>query len=207
MNIDSMQMYELITGAFFYIFAGITLLASLMIVSARNPVHGVLFLILAFFSTAGLFVLIGAEFIAMTLIIVYVGAVAVLFLFVVMMMNVRIERIKAGFNKYLPMIVLLFLVLLGDLCFIIKASLTNVKVGFAAAEKISNTHAIGMVLYTDYFYIFQIAGLILLVAMISSISLTLTNKKNSLKQDRTAQLARNKSNSMKVVKVEFRAGI
>ncbi len=207
MNIDSIEVYELISGAFFYVFAGITLFASLMIVSARNPVHGVLFLILAFFSTAGLFVLIGAEFIAMTLIIVYVGAVAVLFLFVVMMMNVRIERIKSGFNKYLPMIALLFLVLLGDLCFIIKTSLSNVKVGFAAVETISNTHAIGMVLYTDYFYIFQISGLILLVAMISAISLTLTNKKDSLKQNRAAQLARNKDNSMKVVKVAFRAGI
>jgi NADH-quinone oxidoreductase subunit J len=207
MNIDSIEVYELISGAFFYVFAGITLFASLMIVSARNPVHGVLFLILAFFSTAGLFVLIGAEFIAMTLIIVYVGAVAVLFLFVVMMMNVRIERIKSGFNKYLPMIALLFLVLLGDLCFIIKTSLSNVKVGVAATNTLSNTHAIGMVLYTDYFYVFQISGLILLVAMISAISLTLTNKKDSLKQNRAAQLARNKDNSMKVVKVAFRAGI
>jgi NADH-quinone oxidoreductase subunit J len=202
-------MYDFISGLFFYVFAFTTLLSAIMVVSVRNPVHSVLFLIMAFFSTSGLFILIGAEFIAMTLIIVYVGAVAVLFLFVVMMMNINVEKIKFGLNKNLPVFIGLSLILLIDLLFIIISSIEHLSIREIGNldKKITNTHEIGQILYTDYIYHFEIAGLILLVAMIGAIVLTLRDKKTSHKQNKSKQLARNRENSMRIVKVPTGVGI
>jgi NADH-quinone oxidoreductase subunit J len=164
---------------------------------------------MAFFSTAGLFILIGAEFIAMTLVIVYVGAVAVLFLFVVMMMNINVEKIKFGLNKNLPIFIGFSLILLIDLLFIIISSIEHISVRGPEIidKKITNTHEIGQILYTNYIYHFEISGLILLVAMIGAIVLTLRNKKASHKQDKSKQLARNIENSMRIVKVPTGVGI
>ena len=202
-------MYEFTSGLFFYIYAFTTILSALMVVSVRNPVHSVLFLIMTFFSTAGLFILIGAEFIAMSLVIVYVGAVAILFLFVVMMMNINIAEAKFGFTKNLAISITLSLILVMDLLFIIFSSIEHVKVinTIDMAKNISNTKEIGQLLYTKYIYHFQISGLILLVAMIGAIVLTLKNKQRSHRQDKSKQLERNISNSMKIIKVPTGVGL
>ena len=149
-----------------------------MVISARNPVHSVLFLILAFFNAAGLFVLMGAEFIAMILVIVYVGAVAVLFLFVVMMLDINFVELRQGFLQYLPIGGLVGLVLLAELVLVLGSwviapdTASRASAPVPAAAEVTNTHAIGQVLYTDYIYLFQAAGLILLIAMIGAIVLT-----------------------------------
>lgn len=207
--ITDSSIYQLVSGLFFYIFSFITIFAALMVVIARNSVHSVLFLILAFCSTSGLFILIGAEYIAMTLIIVYVGAVAVLFLFVIMMLNVKIEQIKFSFSKNLPIIIALSFVVICDLVFIINNSLEYLKIKDYRDVKtsISNTHAIGQLLYTNYIYHFQIAGLVLFVAMIGSIILTLRNKSIRATKNTTSTSDRNKSNSLKIIKVITGEGI
>ena len=192
----------------FYLFAGIMLLSAGMVVTARNPVHAVLFLIVAFFNAAGLFVLLGAEFLAMILVVVYVGAVAVLFLFVVMMLDVDFAELRAGFMKNAPLGVLVGLVVLGELVALMASRLMapgSLKVVNAAASPavagVTNTEALGRLIYTKYVFFFQGAGLILLVAMIGAIVLTLRHKEGVKRQSIAAQNARGKATAMEVVKV------
>ena len=190
----------MIEAAFFYLFAAVMLGAGLMVVISRNPVFSVLFLILAFFNTAGLFVLIGAEFIAMLLVVVYVGAVAVLFLFVVMMLDINFAEMRAGFQKYLP----LGLVVGGILVFELVAAIYGDAFSGAtlpAMPEISNTRALGNVLYTKYLYLFQIAGLILLVAMIGAISLTMRRRAGVRRQVIAEQNMRRREDSVEVIDV------
>src|SRR5579871_5407068 len=180
----------------FYVFAVAAVGAGAMVVAARNPVHSVLFLILAFFNTAALFVLIGAEFLAMILVIVYVGAVAVLFLFVVMMLDIDFAELRSGFVRYLPIGALVGLVLLAELVLI--------SVSWALGPSgavVDNTRALGEILYTRYLFAFQMAGLILLVAMIGAIVLTLRHRADVRRQSIAAQLARTRAQSVEVVKV------
>ena len=187
---------------FFYLFSSIIVLSSIAVISSRNPVHSVFFLILAFVNSAGIFVLAGAEFLAMILLIVYVGAVAVLFLFVVMMLNVGIDQIKVQAKKYMFSGFLVAFILLLELIF----SFSNLDIIYQTAknnmDNISNTHAIGKVLYTDYFLPFQISGCILLVAMLGAIILTLRSREGVLRQNISDQLARTKEESIEVVKIE-----
>lgn len=190
----------MIEALFFYMFSAVMLGAGLMVVVSRNPVFSVLFLILAFFNAAGLFVLIGAEFIAMLLVVVYVGAVAVLFLFVVMMLDINFAEMRAGFQKYLP----LGLVVGGILVFeLVTAIYGDAFKGASlpAMPEISNTRALGNVLYTKYMYLFQVAGLILLVAMIGAISLTMRKRPGVRRQVIAEQNARSRADSVEVVEV------
>jgi NADH-quinone oxidoreductase subunit J len=197
----------------FYIFAAAAVAAGALVVAARNPVHSVLFLIVAFFSTAGLFVLIGAEFLAMILVIVYVGAVAVLFLFVVMMLDIDFVQLRSGFVRYLPIVAAVGLVLLAELVFIIVSwVVTPSATGLAPAAGangavLTNTRALGDVLYTRYLFAFEGAGLILLVAMIGAIVLTLRRRADVRKQSIAAQLARTRAQSVEVVKVPVGGGV
>ena len=189
---------------FFILFSSVTILSSLAVISSRNPVHSVLFLILAFVNSAGIFVLAGAEFLAMILLIVYVGAVAVLFLFVVMMLNVGLDEIKIQAKKYLISGGLVGGILLLELIFSFS-NLDNIYKRSDALfnnEDITNTHAIGKVLYTDYFFMFQISGCILLVAMIGAIVLTLRKREGVRRQNISEQLKRNKENSIEIIRVE-----
>ena len=185
-----------------------------MVIAAKNPVHAVLFLILAFFNAAGLFLLLGAEFLAMILVVVYVGAVAVLFLFVVMMLDVDFAELRAGFIKHAPLGALVGLILFVELVLVL--GFTVIKPGALAAPSapiptpgsgITNTEALGRVLYTKYVYFFQGAGLILLVAMIGAIVLTLRHKEGVKRQSIAAQVARGKKTAMDVVKVPSGAAI
>ncbi len=195
----------------FYLFS-ITLVGSaLLAVSTRNMVHSVLFLILCFFNAAGLFVILGAEFVAMLLVIVYVGAIAVLFLFVVMMLNVDIKTAKKKLNVSTPLLGILSLVIFAEIFVILKASLgksyQTFKL-FPIDQTISNTANIGQSLYTKYFLAFQISGAILFVAMIGAIVLTLDNNKRFIKKQKIQdQVLRNKKNSIEIVKVENNKGI
>jgi NADH-quinone oxidoreductase subunit J len=183
--------------------------AAVMVIWARNPVHAVLYLILAFFNAAGLFVLLGAEFLAMILVVVYVGAVAVLFLFVVMMLDVDFAALRAGFIRYAPLgalvgiIVGLELIMVVLTTVIAPGSLSSTASAPIppAGSGISNTEAIGRVLYTKYAYYFEGAGLILLVAMIGAIVLTLRHKEGVKRQSIAAQVARRRSAAIKVIKV------
>ena len=190
----------MIEALFFYMFSAVMLGAGLMVVVSRNPVFSVLFLILAFFNAAGLFVLIGAEFIAMLLVVVYVGAVAVLFLFVVMMLDINFAEMRAGFQKYLPA----GLAVGGILVFELVAAMYGDAFSGAtlpAAPEISNTRALGNVLYTKYMYLFQVAGLILLVAMIGAISLTMRKRAGVRRQVIAEQNMRRREDSVEVVDV------
>ena len=178
----------------FYFFSAILIASAVMVIAARNPVHSVLFLILAFFNAAGLFVLLGAEFIAMLLVIVYVGAVAVLFLFVVMMLDIDFADLKQGTLQYLPFGALIGVILAAEL--IMAGSVWVLKPAALAATAhatpagITNTEALGRILYTDYVYYFQIAGLVLLVAMIGAIVLTLRQRPGVRRQVISVQNAR-----------------
>jgi NADH-quinone oxidoreductase subunit J len=190
----------MIEALFFYLFAAVMLGAGLMVVVSRNPVYSVLFLILAFFNAAGLFVLIGAEFIAMLLVVVYVGAVAVLFLFVVMMLDINFAEMRAGFQKYLP----IGLIVGGILVFELVAAMYGDAFSGAtlpAMAEISNTRALGNVLYTKYMYLFQVAGLILLVAMIGAISLTMRRRSGVRRQVIADQNMRRREDSVEIVDV------
>ncbi len=195
-------------AALFYVFAFFTLLSGVMVISARNPVHSVLFLIFAFFNVAGLFVLIGAEYLAMTLVIVYVGAVAVLFLFVVMMLDINFAQWRQGFIDQLPLGVSVALLLFVELAALVAASsVENQKKMLPAfpapdAAHVSNTRALGQIIYTDYVYAFQLAGLILLVAMIGAIVLTLRQRTGVRRQRIAKQVARKRSESVVLVKVK-----
>ncbi|MEM1103747.1 MAG: NADH-quinone oxidoreductase subunit J [Pseudomonadota bacterium] len=197
----------------FYAFAGIAVLSGVMVISARNPVHSVLFLILAFFSSAGLFVLLGAELLAMLLVIVYVGAVAVLFLFVVMMLDIDFVELRQGFLQYLPIGALIGLALLAELILVAGAWIVGPTIEGGRvqptplAEDVSNAEALGRILYTDYVHFFQIAGMILLVAMVGAIVLTLRSREGVKKQDIGAQVGRRRAEAVEIVKVKPRAGI
>ncbi|WGH77660.1 NADH-quinone oxidoreductase subunit J [Jannaschia ovalis] len=197
----------------FYLFAVLTVSGGLMTVVSRNPVHSVLWLILTFLSTAGLFVLIGAEFVAMLLVIVYVGAVAVLFLFVVMMLDIDFAELKAEMAKYVPLAGLIGIVLLMQL--VIAYGVWEVAEGVVVAENLRsviptaelNTAALGLILYDDYFLMFQLAGLILLVAMIGAIALTLRHRKDVKRQNVLHQMWRDPAKAMKVTDVKPGQGL
>ncbi len=195
----------IVAAVAFYMFAGITVGAAVMVIGARNPVHSVLFLILAFFSSAGLFVLAGAEFLAMILVIVYVGAVAVLFLFVVMMLDINVTALREGFLRYLPIGALIGFVLLAELIVVLGGwHLTPETMAPKATptpEGMTNTEALGNVLYTDYVYLFQGAGLVLLVAMIGAIVLTHRVRKGVRKQRIGDQVARRREDAVELRKV------
>ena len=196
----------------FYLLAVATVVAGLLVVSAKNPVHSVLFLITAFFSAAGLFVLMGAEFLAMLLIVVYVGAVAVLFLFVVMMLDVDFAELRQGFAQYLPIGGLVGGILTLEMIFVAATVATNGAAGKNAAPMASpvgvpNTEAIGRVLYTDYVFFFQLAGLVLLVAMIGAIVLTLRHKPGVKRQNIGKQNARTPKTGMELVQIKPGEGI
>ncbi|KRA65101.1 NADH:ubiquinone oxidoreductase subunit J [Caulobacter sp. Root655] len=196
----------------FYLLAVATVVAGLLVVSARNPVHSVLFLITAFFSAAGLFVLLGAEFLAMLLIVVYVGAVAVLFLFVVMMLDVDFAELRQGFAQYLPIGGLVAGFLTLEMIFVAATVATNGAAGknavpMASAPGVPNTEMIGRVLYTDYIFFFQLAGLVLLVAMIGAIVLTLRHKPGVKRQDIGKQIARTPKTGMELVQIKPGEGI
>ncbi|MEE2662433.1 MAG: NADH-quinone oxidoreductase subunit J [Pseudomonadota bacterium] len=197
----------------FYAFAAITIAAGVMVISARNPVHSVLFLILAFFNAAGLFVLLGAEFIAMILVIVYVGAVAVLFLFVVMMLDINFVELRQGFLQYLPIGALIGLVLLVELVFILGSWViaadpaSRIALPTPAITDTTNTHAIGQVLYTDYIYLFQVAGLVLLVAMIGAIVLTLRSREGVKRQRISTQVSRTREESIEIRDIKTGSGV
>jgi NADH-quinone oxidoreductase subunit J len=202
-----------LAGFFFYLFAIVTVTSGLMVITVRNPVHGVLFLILAFFNAAGLFVLLGAEFLAMILIIVYVGAVMVLFLFVIMMLDVNFSELRGGFTKFLPVGGLIGAILLGELLLAVTAwtfapqAPTLVADRIPPAGEISNTEAIGQVLYTKYVYFFELSGLILLVAMIGAIVLTLRHRVGVKRQNIGVQVARDPALAIEIKKVETGRGI
>ena len=195
----------------FYAFAFVTIASGVMVVSSRNPVHSVLYLILAFFNAAGLFVLIGAEFIAMILVVVYVGAVAVLFLFVVMMLDINFVELRQGFMQYLPIGALLGLILLVELFFVIGiwsfSEDGSMLTAVIPVQNITNTHSLGNVLYTKYVYLFQAAGLILLIAMIGAIVLTLRSRPGVRKQKIADQLSRRSEDVLDVVKVKEGEGV
>lgn len=195
----------MIPALFFYLFAGVCVASAVMVIASRNPVHSVLFLILAFVNASGLFILMGAEFLAMLLIVVYVGAVAVLFLFVIMMLDVNFAELREGFLNYLPFGVLLGVILLAELLLVAGGWALNPNItksmGSPIPDNVTNTEALGLVLYTKYIYFFQISGLILLVAMIGAIVLTLRHRPNVRRQDIPTQNARTKATAMDVVKV------
>jgi len=199
----------IIHAIFFYLFAGICVGSALMVVTSRNPVHSVLFLILAFVNAAGLFVLLGAEFLAMILIVVYVGAVAVLFLFVVMMLDVDFAELREGFLSYLPIGALVGAVLLAELLVVVGgwAIGPGIAKAGAAAQNISNTQALGLVLYTRYVYYFEAAGIILLVAMIGAIVLTLQHKPQVKRQNIAAQVARGRASAIELVDIKPGQGL
>jgi len=202
----------MVAGAFFYIFAFITIASALMVITVRNPVHGVLFLILAFFNSAGLFILLGAEFLAMILVVVYVGAVMVLFLFVVMMLDVDFAEMRAGFMKYLPIGAAVGIILLVEISLVIGAwTITPQSLSQRAAPMpggtVTNTEALGAILYTQYVYFFELAGLILLVAMIGAIVLTLRQREGVKRQDIAAQVGRRPSEAIEVRHVDPGQGL
>lgn len=189
---------------FFLLFSTIIVLSAVAVISSRNPVHSVLFLILAFVNSAGIFVLAGAEFLAMILLIVYVGAVAVLFLFVVMMLNINLEEIKSQVKKYFFSGVFVGLILLAELIFSFTNFdlIRNKNVEVINNKNLTNTHQIGSVIYTDYFLIFQLSGCILLVAMIGAIVLTLRKRSGVLRQKVSNQVERKKVDSIEIIKVK-----
>ena len=199
-----------VTAGFFYLFSAVTIASAVMVISARNPVHSVLFLILAFVNAAGLFVLLGAEFLAMILIVVYVGAVAVLFLFVVMMLDVDFAELRQGFLNYLPVGALIGVVLLVELLLIVGGWVMSppaVHPASPIAANVSNTEALGLVLYTRYVYFFEAAGMILLVAMIGAIVMTLQHKPQVRRQNIAAQVARRRADAIELVKVKPGQGL
>ena len=197
----------------FYLMAVITVIAGFAVFSARNPVHSVLFLILAFFSAAGLFVLMGAEFLAMLLVVVYVGAVAVLFLFVVMMLDVDFAALRQGFARYMPLGGLIAAILAAEMSFVSYTIATRGAARFNEAPmasgggSVTNAEAIGRVLYTNYVYFFQAAGLVLLVAMIGAIVLTLRHKPGVRRQLVADQVLRSPKTGMRVVSLQPGQGI
>jgi len=201
----------MIAALFFYLFAGICIASAVMVIASKNPVHSVLFLILAFVNAAGLFVLLGAEFLAMILIVVYVGAVAVLFLFVVMMLDVDFAELRQGFQQYLPVGALVGFVMLAELLMVVGGWAINPNVIKASpippVAQVSNTEALGLVLYTKYIYFFQAAGLVLLVAMIGAIVLTLHHRARVRRQSIAEQVARTPATAIEIKQVRPGQGL
>jgi NADH-quinone oxidoreductase subunit J len=198
---------------FFYLFSFVAVASAFMVISARNPVYSVLFLILTFFNSAGLFLLTGAEFLAMILLVVYIGAVAVLFLFVVMMLDIDFTQLRSGVLEYAPVGALIGLVLAAELIIVVGGSSFSPEIAKTISMPIpaiadrTNTAALGDVLYTHYVYFFQIAGLVLLVAMIGAIVLTLRHRDNIKRQDIPTQVARTPKTAVEVVKVKSGQGL
>ncbi|HEY8577149.1 MAG TPA: NADH-quinone oxidoreductase subunit J [Devosia sp.] len=196
---------------FFYLFSAILVASAVMVISARNPVHAVLFLILAFFNAAGLFMLAGAEFLALLLIVVYVGAVAVLFLFVVMMLDVDFTSLRQGFLQYAPIGMIVGIILLLELLLLAGSFVVSpeaaARSGLPMDGTTENMRAIGLVLYTRYLFLFQGAGAVLLVAMIGAIVLTLRHKPNVKRQNPVDQVARRAADTLEVVKVKSGQGL
>jgi NADH-quinone oxidoreductase subunit J len=201
----------MITTIFFYLFSVVLLFSAASVVSSRNPVHSVLFLILAFFNAAALFLIAGAEFLALILVVVYVGAVAVLFLFVVMMLDIDFAELRSGFQRYLPIGAAVGAVLLAELLVIFggwKIAPEAMTLRFAPAPAgMSNTEALGRLIYTDYILLFQVAGLILLVAMIGAIVLTLRDRRTSRHQLVRVQTERTVAETLELVQVSIGAGV
>jgi NADH-quinone oxidoreductase subunit J len=195
----------------FYVLAIIAVISAFAVIAARNPVHSVLFLILTFFTSAGLFVLLGAEFLAMLLVVVYVGAVAVLFLFVVMMLDVDFAELKQGFLSYMPIGALIAFALLAELTLVAGAATSTNGAPIALApeqpSEVTNAEAIGRVLYTDYLLVFQMAGLVLFVAMVGAIVLTLRHRSGVRKQDIAAQVGRRRSEAVELKDVRPGEGL
>lgn len=195
---------------FFYLFSAIVVASALMVISSRNPVHSVLFLILAFVNAAGIFLLAGAEFLAFILIVVYVGAVAVLFLFVIMMLDVDFAELRKGVMQHAPVGIIVGLILLVELLMVAGSAFIVPEAAGSGVVPIDggveNTRAIGRVLYTNYIYLFQACGLVLLVAMIGAIVLTLRHKPNVKRQDIAKQVARTRS-GVETVKIESGKGL
>ena len=198
----------------FYLFSSVTILSALMVISAKNPVHSVLFLILSFVNTSGLFVLLGAEFLAMILVVVYVGAVAVLFLFVVMMLNVAHQKntfFKSTHgSRHIPIGLLVSLIIFFELVIVVggwkyKPDLIN-SISLEISE-VSNTHSIGYVLYTDYIHLFQLSGMILLVAMIGAIILTYRKREGLKRQSYFKQLSRERNDGVSLINVKSHQGV
>jgi NADH-quinone oxidoreductase subunit J len=203
----------MIQALVFYLFATVAIASAVMVISARNPVHAVLFLILTFFNAAGLFLLAGAEFLAMVLVVVYVGAVAVLFLFVVMLLDINYLKLREGFLQYLPTGALIGFILLAELALVAGSwsfapdAPLSVGTNIPDPSVVTNTDALGRLLYTDYFYLFQISGLILLVAMVGTILLTLRSRPGVRKQKISEQVYRTKADSVEIRKVPSGGGI
>jgi NADH-quinone oxidoreductase subunit J len=199
-----------VSALFFYLFSAVIIASAVMVISARNPVHSVLFLILAFVNSAGLFMLLGAEFLALILIVVYVGAVAVLFLFVVMMLDIDFVELRQGFLNYLPIGGLIGVVLLAELLIVLGGWAFAPEQALPPASPtpaISNTEALGQLLYTRYIYFFQAAGMVLLVAMVGAIVLTLRHKEGVKRQSIAEQVARTPATAIEVRKVETGRGL
>ena len=201
----------IVAALFFYLFACICVASAFMVIAARNPVHSVLYLILAFVNASGLFVLMGAEFLAMILVVVYVGAVAVLFLFVIMMLDVDFAQLREGFMEYLPVGLVIGGIFLFELLLVVGSWLiqpgTTKAITAAIPANVSNTEALGLVLYTKYIHYFQLAGMVLLVAMIGAIVLTLRHKASVKRQDINVQNARTPELAMSVRKVASGQGL
>ncbi len=200
-----------VATVFFYLFSAIMIASAFMVIAARNPVHSVLFLILAFVNASGLFLLMGAEFLAMILVVVYVGAVAVLFLFVVMMLDVDFAELKQGFLQYLPIGSIIGIVVAIELLLVMLGfTQSDAALGAGAAPiqaNMSNTEALGLVLYTKYVYLFQASGLVLLTAMIGAIVLTLRHKPDVKRQIISEQNARTRAGAIEIKKAPSRAGV
>jgi NADH-quinone oxidoreductase subunit J len=201
----------IVAALFFYLFACLCVASALMVIASRNPVHSVLYLILAFVNAAGLFVMMGAEFLAMILIVVYVGAVAVLFLFVVMMLDVDFAELRQGFLQYLPVGVLVGVAFLAELLLVVGAWVIGPHVAPAISapipSTITNTEALGRVLYTQYVYYFEAAGIVLLVAMVGAIVLTLRHKPNVKRQSISEQVARTRQTAIEIRQVKSGQGL
>jgi NADH-quinone oxidoreductase subunit J len=195
----------------FYVLAAIAIVSAFAVIAARNPVHSVLFLILTFFNAAGLFVLLGAEFLAMLLVVVYVGAVAVLFLFVVMMLDVDFTELKQGFLSYMPVGALVAVALMAELALVASAARATqgppIPLAPDAPAAVTNAEAIGQVLYTEYLLVFQLAGLILFVAMIGAIVLTLRHRPGVRKQDVGEQVGRRRADAVELKDVRPGQGL
>ena len=202
-----------VTAAFFYLFAAVAIASAVMVIASRNPVHSVLFLILTFFNASGLFILLGAEFLAMILVVVYVGAVAVLFLFVVMMLDIDFAELREGMLTYAPFGMVIGLILFTELALVLGVWAFSPEAAGAlaapapAASVTTNTEALGQLLYTRYIYYFQAAGLVLLVAMIGAIVLTLRHKEGVKRQNISDQVARGPATAVEVRKVKPGQGI
>jgi NADH-quinone oxidoreductase subunit J len=197
----------------FYLFAATAVASGVMVISARNPVHSVLFLILAFFNSAGLFVLIGAEFLAMILVVVYVGAVAVLFLFVVMMLDINFAEMREGFLQYLPIGALIGIILAAELILVFGSwavspeAAQSLSAPELPAGGVTNTHALGQLIYTDYIFLFQSAGLVLLVAMIGAIVLTLRHRPDVRRQKISDQVGRRREDVIEIRDIPTGSGV